>query len=417
VISGSQTENLLCEKPNGEKVSHGLSGRVTVNGTAVPNSLNRANPTTDISCVSRPFRNEARVAICAAGQSAPDFGQGLSNLLIQGDVMNVKTVVPLGAAVVLGLVAAIVARQLVGQSPQATIDGLPSNVNLMDIVVAARDIAPGSTLGEGDLTVARVEAKNAPTNVPSAPSALFHRVAKIQIPKGQIVLETLLAEAGVSGGLPGVIKPGFRAMTIDVNEFTGVAGMLQPGNRIDVLARFNDGDNGQTTRTVVQNIEIIAVGTDLTNKHAGNVETSALAPEAPQDQKKTFPMAITVLVTPSDAEKLDLASANQARLSLRASLDNDKATVAGATMASLRGEGPTAPLPFPEERVKTASHTPTDDVFTNSATPTFKPKPTSNTRTITIVRGGVVSESEVEKSDTATGPQAGGGDLFAPSDE
>ncbi len=326
--------------------------------------------------------------------------------------MNLKTVVPLGAAVVLGLVAAIVSRQLVAQGPAQTVDGVASNLQLTDIVVAARDIAPGSTLAAEDLAVARVETKNAPNNVASTPSALFHRVAKIQIPKGQIVNEMLLAEAGVSGGLPGVIKPGYRAMTIEVNEFTGVAGLLQPGNRIDVLARFADGDNGQTTRTVVQNVEIIAVGTELSNKAAVNTETSALAPDqAPQN--KPFARAITVLVTPSEAERLDLASANQARLALRASMDTEKTAVAGATLASLKGEGTANPYPG-ESNVKTASHTPGDDVFSSSQVPTFKPK--SDTHTITIVRGGVISESQVEKSPESThGPQAGGNDLFTPT--
>lgn len=325
--------------------------------------------------------------------------------------MNLKTVVPLGAAVVLGLVAAIVARQLVAQNPTAVVDGEASNLNLKDIVVASRDIAPGDTLDADDLTIARVEAKHAPTNAPSNPSSLFNRVAKIQIPQGQIVHETLLAEAGVSGGLPGVIKPGYRAMTIEVNEFTGVAGLLQPGNHIDVLARFQDGDNGQTTRTVVQNVEIIAVGTELTNKTSANSEQSAIAPDQ-QPQAKQFARAITVLVTPADAERLDLAAANQARLALRASLDTDKAAVSGATVASLKGDETGTGF----GGVRTASHTPGDDVFSSSQTPTFKPR--SEGHTITIVRAGSVSEVQVEKATTSPkGPQAGGSDLFAPVGE
>jgi pilus assembly protein CpaB len=321
--------------------------------------------------------------------------------------MNLKTVVPLGAAVVLGLVAAIVARQLVTQR-QTVVSGTTASVELTDIVVASRDIAPGETLDAEDLTVARVESKNAPANIASNPSTLFNRVAKIQIPKGQIIHELLLAEAGVSGGLPGVIRPGYRAMTIEVNEFTGVAGLLQPGNRIDVLARFNDGENGQTTRTVVQNVEIIAVGTELSNKTPGNTETSAIAPDQ-QPQNKAFARAITVLVTPTDAERLDLAAANQARLALRASLDTEKAPVSGATMASLRGESNTGT----GQTVQTASHTPSDDVFSSSQTPTFNPQ--RDTHTMTVVRGGVVSEMQVERSPEAIkGPQAGGGDLFTP---
>lgn len=326
--------------------------------------------------------------------------------------MNIKTIVPLGAAVVLGLVAAIVARQLVAQGPAPTVDGMPTNVNLSDIVVAARDIAPGSTLAEGDLTVARVESKYAPANVAATPSALFHRVAKLQIPKGQIVHESLLAEAGVSGGLPGVIKPGFRAMTIEVNEFTGVAGLLQPGNKIDVMARFQDGDNGQTTRTVVQNIEVLAVGTDLTNKAATGETVGAVIGPEQQPQNKPFARAITVLVTPIDAEKLDLATANQARLVLRASLDTEKSSAGGATMASLRGEADSNPFPQPHQ----ASVKPQDDVFASTQAPTFKPSQPKAVHTITIVRGGVVSEAHVEKGvDTSKGPQAGGSDLMTPA--
>ncbi len=323
--------------------------------------------------------------------------------------MNLKTVVPLGAAVVLGLVAAIVARQLVSHGQASVVNGSAGNVELTDIVVASRDIAPGDTLDAEDLTVAKVETKFAPANASTNPSTLFHRVAKIQIPQGQIVHELLLAEAGVSGGLPGVIRPGYRAMTIEVNEFTGVAGLLQPGNHIDVLARFADGDNGQTTRTVVQNVEIIAVGTDLTTKTPSSNDHSVVVPDqAPQN--KQFARAITVLVTPADAEKLDLAAANQARLALRASLDQDKAQVQGATLASLRGESDNVP----QSRVRTASHsTGGDEVFTTTQTPTFKPH--SDTHTVTIVRGGVVSEMEVEKSAAPRSPQAGGGDLFAPS--
>lgn len=324
--------------------------------------------------------------------------------------MNLKTVVPLGAAVVLGLVAAIVARQLVTGKPAVAIDG-GSSVELIDVVVASRDLAPGETLDAEDLTVARVEAKNAPSNVSGNPSFLFNRVAKLQIPKGQIIHETLLAEAGVSGGLPGVIPPGFRAMTIEVNEFTGVAGLLQPGNRIDVLARFNDGENGQTTRTVVQNVEIIAVGTELANTTPGHTETSAIAPDT-QPQKKTFPMAVTVVVTPADAERLDLAAANQARLALRASLDTIKAPVAGATMASLKSD-PASPVPA----VEITSHTSGDDLFTSTPAPVAASQSdtASAKHKITVVRGGVVSEMEVERSSSGSrGLQAGGGDLYAP---
>jgi pilus assembly protein CpaB len=312
--------------------------------------------------------------------------------------MNVKTTIPLAVAVVLGTVAAIVASQIVKQRPVAVrSDGSGTVMNLTDVVVASHDIAPGATLTSEDLKVLKIETPNAPANVASTPSALFTRVAKVQIPAGQMVHESLLAEKGVAGGLPGVIAPGYRAMTIEVNEFTGVAGLLEPGNRIDIVARIAEAEGGgQMSRTIVQNVPIIAVGPNLTSKSAqATGEPTPVAPvvaDAPQ-QTKAIARSITVLVTPEDAEKIDLASStNQARIVLRSSSDNETARVSGATLATLRGNASRAAR---DPALASAKKAASDAVFGSDSTNAFRKR---GFHTVTVIRAGVASETDVEEA-------------------
>ena len=320
--------------------------------------------------------------------------------------MNVKTTAPLAVAGVLGLVAAIVASQLVNQKQVVVGKGetLQAAMDLRDVVVAKRDVPPGGTLSADDLVIAHIDAKAAPFNPITDPTKYYGRVAKIQIPRGQLLAETSLAESGVSGGLPGVIPVGFRAMTLEVNEFSGVAGLLEPGNHVDILARVAESDNAaasgntaQMTRTVVQNVTVIAVGPSLTSKQSQSVDP-ALAPVVPDAAPAARPLArsITILVTPDDAEKIDLAAAtNQARFALRASNDDKTAPVKGATLASIRGTSPVAEHGPAEVEVAADHKDPADTVFGPNAKPAFKPKP--NGRSITVIRAGVPSQIDVEE--------------------
>ena len=313
--------------------------------------------------------------------------------------MNLKTTVPLAVAVVLGLVAAIVASQLVKQRPVAVAGpGQTAVLNLTDVVVAARDITPGGTLGTEDLKVLRIESATAPVNVAANPAAILGRVAKVQVPAGQMVHMSMLAEKGVEGGLPGVIAPGHRAMTIEINEFSGVAGLLEPGNRIDIIARIAEAQGGtQTSRTIVQNVPIIAVGAQLTAKNqTGEVAPVPVPTDAPP-QAKVMPRSVTVLVTPEDAEKIDLAtSTNSARLVLRASTDTETAQVSGATLASLRGN-PSRAAREPIVETASAEKSDADSVFGPSDAKAAAAKPTPTVRTITVIRAGVPTQMDVDE--------------------
>jgi len=97
-----------------------------------------------------------------------------------------------------------------------------------------------------------------------------------------------------------------------------VAGFVQPGARVDVLATGSAGNERQTT-TVLENVAVIAVGKNLDRNATGDAQTSPV---------------ITLLVSPDDAQRLALASQEgRIQLSLRNPLDTRKGGV-GATKAS-----------------------------------------------------------------------------------
>ena len=172
--------------------------------------------------------------------------------------MNVKTWIPLGLAVALGLVAMVVARKVLRPGS----DGPPANT--VAVVTAKRNVPVGHDLTADDLSVVRVATEAAPTRHFETAQELVGRVVTTPLVKGQPVLDTLLAPAGSGAGVSGLVSHGMRAITIEVNEFSGLAGMLVPGSRVDVICAVRDKkQQGLVSRTILQNIKVLAIGKQL----------------------------------------------------------------------------------------------------------------------------------------------------------
>jgi len=319
--------------------------------------------------------------------------------------MNLKTAIPLSVAMVLGLVAAILGNKIVNSKPkQVTQQG----VELVDVVAASRDIAPGTSLVATDFVVARVEPKAAASIAFRDPSLLVDRVAKVGIVPGQILIEPMLAPVGAQAGLQGIIRNGFRAITIEVNEFTGLSGFLKPGNRIDLLGRVPaTNGQGQMTVTVVQNIEILATGDRLVAPPEG-------APKQPDGQPAPMTRSVTLLVTPDQAEKIDLATTSgQPRLVLRSATDKQMEVTRGTTMDQLRGNS-FASNTREADPVKQAINPGVDPFADNQKVSAGLPKPTT-VRSVTVIRGGVESQVQVDlPKSSADTKLTGGSDLAGP---
>jgi pilus assembly protein CpaB len=235
--------------------------------------------------------------------------------------MNMKTYLPLAAALVLGTIAALVAKTTLSRGPSSQ---APKAVQ---IVVAKAAISPGQELTADQLQLAPSSAK-APAHSFTAVSDLVGRVLTAPVLAGQPVLEEQLAPRGTTSGAQALVPTGMRAVTVDVNESGGVGGLLTPGSRVDVLLTAIAVDPSRTqAKTIVQNVRVLAVGQRLA---AGVYEPS----------KETATRTVTLLTTAHDAEVIELASSvRPVRLVLRNNADNDDTDSEGVQLTELLGGG------------------------------------------------------------------------------
>jgi pilus assembly protein CpaB len=296
--------------------------------------------------------------------------------------MKVKTWVPLVVAVVLGLIAAKLTRDVMAKR-----HGQAAPVQLSAVVTAAADIQPGQPLSAAVLTTGQMTSGSVPVGAFESPDALADRVAITRLVKGQPVLESMLAPVGDAAGVQALIPPGMRAITVEVTEFSGLRGLLAPGCRVDVISVVPVGDGTQNSiaRTIVQNVEVRAVGLQITSNAGG---------AAPGADAAAQPSSVTLLVTPAQAEAVQLASSGgRPWLVLRNARDAAPFDTAGTSLADLRGEAAGRPgtelveavKPQPEPRPQ-PEPAKTVDVF--EETPVVPPAPPApRTRAVTFIKG------------------------------
>ncbi len=231
---------------------------------------------------------------------------------------NVKALALLVLALVVGLAAAVYAASWVAQR---------GNIASTKVVTAAVDIELGSKINPQMLTTSEWPSESVPPGAFKEIKELQDRVVKAGVLRGEAVVERKLAPAGTQGGLSAVIAEGKRAMTVRVNDVVGVAGFALPGNYVDVMVNAQQerskGEAGnQVSMTVLEQVLVLAV-----------------AQEASRDETKPKVVsAVTLELSPGDAEKLDLArSVGSLSLVLRNQLDKKAVATAGVTKAQLLG--------------------------------------------------------------------------------
>jgi len=200
---------------------------------------------------------------------------------------------------------------------------------LVQVLVATGDIEAGTRLQDRDVRLVALPQSSVPPGAFTRPAQVRERGVVLPISRGDFILPNKLAPANAGAGLPSMIPQGMRAVSVRVNDVVSVAGFVQPGTRVDVLATGNVGSsNERQTTTVLENVAVIAVGRSLDRN-------------APPDAQVA--PVITLLVSPGDAQKLALASQEgRIQLALRNPMDTKKGEVA-ATRASSLYPGGTPP--------------------------------------------------------------------------
>ena len=223
-------------------------------------------------------------------------------------------------AVLIGLVAVVLASQWITKQTAS---------NSGTVVVARIDVDLGTKLTSEMMKTIPWPSGSTPSGALSDPQALEGRVLKVSVQRDEPLLESKLAPLGTKGGLSAVVAEGKRAITVRVNDVIGVAGFALPGNYVDILVNTIDDTRANTSKsnkdltiskTVLEHILVLAVAQEATR----------------DDTKPKVVNAVTLEVTPEQAEKLDLArSVGSLSLVLRNQVDSTPTETVGITKQQL----------------------------------------------------------------------------------
>ena len=183
------------------------------------------------------------------------------------------------------------------------------------VVVAKEDVQIGTRLQPAMLQVVDWPSASPLKNPLTSIEQATDRVVNMPLVKGEPISMSKLAAKGETGGLSAVLREGRRAVTVKVNEIVGVAGFALPGNYVDVMVNTPDGNNNLVSKIVIERIQVLAVAQDVANL----------------ESKPKVVNAVTLEVTPAQAEKIDLArSVGSLSLVLRSQVDTESVTTVGA---------------------------------------------------------------------------------------
>ena len=254
------------------------------------------------------------------------------------------------------------------------------------VVVAQKDMAEGAAIDRMAVMVAQWPVQTIPAGAFTSIDSVAGRVARVAVFKGEVLVPGRLAPDGTGPGLAVKITPGKRAVSFRINDVSGIAGLIQPDSRVDIVVVMDGGaEKGRMARVFLENMRILAIGSD---------------PQRSEDGRPINATVATVEATPNEGEQLALVTTQgQIQLMLRGYGDPDSAKTRGATTAQIvRGLNGAATVSTEPPRAEPRRITPVRRETASPPAPTpppvVPPAPTkskADSSTVTLIRGQQVS--------------------------
>jgi pilus assembly protein CpaB len=246
---------------------------------------------------------------------------------------NKRFFIVLTGALVFGLLAAVTVSRYLSNAQAYS-------QNLSPVAVAKVAIPVGTKIVPEQIMVVQFPKESMPDGAFTSLEKLAGRVAVVNIPVREPVTEAKLAPEGTAGGLSAVIPEGYRAMTVKVDDVVGISGFVMPGTLVDVVVVIDPEEKGTQnlqgpiSKIVLQNIKVLANGQNI---------------DKPENQRDANSVkAVTLQVTPEQAEKLALASTEgRLQLVMRNSIDQGDEQTTGVDKRTLLGGDRAMPAPEP----------------------------------------------------------------------
>jgi pilus assembly protein CpaB len=196
---------------------------------------------------------------------------------------------------------------------------------LRAVYAAARDIPAGTRLRKADLKRINVPETDVPRAAIADEALALDRVVLHPVNMNEPVVTTKLTSSYGADGVAAMIEPGKRAISVPITDISSAGGLIQPRSRVDVLFTRTGSMREAVTTTILQDVVVISIG-KLT-EIGQQLDPKAIRPVT---------QAATLMVTPDDANKLELAK-NQGKISLalRNPLDKSLLETSSVTAESL----------------------------------------------------------------------------------
>jgi pilus assembly protein CpaB len=178
-------------------------------------------------------------------------------------------------------------------------------------VIANRDLPAGQRINRMQVVVAQWPIGTIPAGAFTSIDSVASRVTRVSVFKGEALVPGRLAPDGTGPGREVRITPGKRAFTFRINDVSGIAGLILPNSRVDMVLVVDGGEKGKISRVFMENMRVLAI---------------AQATQRSEDGRPINAATCTVEVTPDEGERLALATTQgQIQLMLRGYGDPDSA--------------------------------------------------------------------------------------------
>lgn len=242
-----------------------------------------------------------------------------------------KTKVAFAAALILAIAAAVGVKALLDQEKTRIQD----KENLVTILVAAHQLRAGDTLYENSYRLDKLSGRFAKVGFVTAGqrNLVVGRTLIRGVSEGEPLIMEDFTEPASQIKFAAQVSKNYRAITIPVDQVTGVAGLIKPKDRVDVLATLvghatsrAGGRSVMETLTVLENITVLAIDS-RTAEHA------SIPARYRRDGRGGY-ASVTLAVTTAEARILKLVQAqSQGMLTLTLRNPADKSSDIGRVSA------------------------------------------------------------------------------------
>jgi len=237
--------------------------------------------------------------------------------------MNWKTFVPIFISLIIAFAGSFFIYQWMAKqkTPMEVVRVVEKDA--VPVAVAAANLPWGTKINPEMVKTTPYLKESLPPEYFASPAELKDRVLLTSLKINEPITEDKLAPVSVkTGGVSAVLKPGTRAIAVKGDKVIGISGLINPGNRVDVIITVTDPAIQKVkSKIVLENLLVLATGTQI------------------QKNEKGEPMPVdvyTLEVTPDQAERLALA-ASQGKLNfaLRNTTDSEDIWTRGITVPQL----------------------------------------------------------------------------------